>query len=64
MNKLFKCSKKVTAIPDAPDTQILWHDVPHIQYEQIKFGDKFRIHYETALQSKKVFRMDIQNRTN
>ena len=64
MNKLFKCSKKVTAIPDAPNTQILRQDVPHIQYEQIKLGDKFRIYYETAVQSKKVFRMDIQNRTN
>ena len=64
MNKLFKCSKKVTVIPDAPDTQILRHDAPHIQYEPIKLGDKFRIYYETALQSTKLFRMDIQNRTN
>ena len=35
MNKLFKYTKKVKTIPDAPDGQMLWYNTPNIQYEQI-----------------------------
>ena len=55
MNKLLKSTKKVTAIPDAPNAQILRHDAPYIQCKQKRPDDKFRMYYETALLSKKVF---------
>ena len=60
MNKLFKYTKKRKTIPDAPDAQILWHDTPYIQYEQIRLDDKFRMYYETVLLSRKVFQVDVQ----
>ena len=55
MNKLFKYTKKRKTISDVPDAQILWHDTPYIQYEQIRLDDKFRMYYETVLLSRKVF---------
>ena len=64
MNKLFKYTKKVKTIPDAPDAQILWHNTPYIQYEQIRVDDKFRMYYETALLSSKVFQVDVQKISN
>ena len=64
MNKLFKYTKKVKTIPDAPDAQILWHNTPYIQYEQIRLDDKFRMYYETALLSSKVFQVDVQKMSN
>ena len=64
MNKLFKYTKKVETIPDAPDAQILWHNTPYIQYEQIRLDDKFRMYYETALLSSKVFQVDVQKISN
>ena len=60
MYKLFEYTKKVRTIPDAPDAQILWHDTPFIQYEQIRPDHKFRMYYATALVSKKVFQVDVQ----
>ena len=60
MNKLFKYTKKRKTIPDAPGAQILWHDTPYIQYEQIRLDDKFRMYYETVLLSRKVFQVDVQ----
>ena len=60
MNYLFEYTKKVRTIPDAPDAQILWHNTPFIQYEQIRLDDKFRMYYATALMSKKVFQVDVQ----
>ena len=60
MYKLFEYTKKVRTIPDAPDAQILWHNTPFIQYEQIRLDDKFRMYYATALMSKKVFQVDAQ----
>ena len=54
MNKLFEYTKKVRTIPDAPDAQILWHDTPYIQYEQIRLEDKFRMYYEWC--QKKYFK--------
>ena len=56
MNKLFKYTKKAKTIPDAPDNQILWHNTPYIQYEQI--------YYETALLLSKVFQVDVQKISN
>ena len=35
MNKLFESSKKVTAIPDNPDTLIQFCDRPYISYQEI-----------------------------
>ena len=64
MNKLFKYTKKVKTIPDAPDAQTLWHNIPYIQYEQIRLDDKFRMYYETALLSSKVFQVDAQKMSN
>ena len=64
MNKLFKYTKKAKTIPDAPDNQILWHNTPYIQYEQIRLDDKFRIYYETALLLSKVFQADVQKISN
>ena len=60
MNYLFEYTKKVRTIPDAPDAQILWHNTPFIQYEQIRLDDKFRMYYATALMSKKTFQVDVQ----
>ena len=60
MNYLFEYTKKVRTIPDAPDVQILWHNTPFIQYEQIRLDDKFRMYYATALMSKKIFQVDVQ----
>ena len=60
MNYLFEYTKKVRTIPDAPDAQILWHNTPFIQYEQIRLDDKFRMYYATALMSKKIFQVDVQ----
>ena len=45
-------------IPDALDAQILWHNTPFIQNEQIRLDDKFRMYYATALMSKKLFQVD------
>ena len=64
MNKLLKYTKKVKTIPDAPDTQILWHNTPYIQYEQIRLDDKFRMYYEIALLLSKVFQVDVQKISN
>ena len=64
MNKLFKYTKKAKTIPDAPDTQILWHNTPYIQYEQIRLDDKFRTYYEIALLLSKVFQVDVQKISN
>ena len=60
MNKLFEYTKKVRTIPDAPDAQILRHNTPYIQYEQIRLDDKFRMYYETTLLLQKVFQVDVQ----
>ena len=60
MNYLFEYTKKVRTIPDAPDVQILWHNTPFIQYEQIRLDDKFRMYYAAALMSKKIFQVDVQ----
>ena len=60
MNYLFEYTKKVRTIPDTPDAQILWHNTPFIQYEQIRLDDKFRMYYATALMSKKTFQVDVQ----
>ena len=46
MNKLFEYTKKVRTILDSPKAQILSHDTPYIQYEQIRLEDKFRMYYE------------------
>ena len=64
MNKLFKYTKKVKTIPDGPDAQIFWRNTPYIQYEQIRHNDKFRMYYETALLSSKVFQVDVQKISN
>ena len=60
MNKLFE-SKKVLAStiktpPDA-DAEILFSQVPFVQYEQILLYKNFRQHLETIMVSKKIIRM-------
>ena len=60
MNKLFKYTKKIKTIPDAPNAQILWDDIPYFRYQQIRLDNKFRMYYETVLLSKKVFQVDVQ----
>ena len=64
MNKLFNYTKKVKTIPDGLDAQILWRNTPYIQCEQIRLNDKFRMYYETALLSSKVFQVDDQKISN
>ena len=56
LNRLFKSAKKLTAISNAPDAQVIWHKAYFIQYEQIRLDDKFTMYLETSLMSKKVFR--------
>ena len=58
MNKLFEYTKKVRTILDSPNAQILWHDTPYVQYEQIRLEHKFRMYYECC--QKKVFQVDVQ----
>ena len=47
MNKLFKFAKKLTAIPKAPDGQIIWHDL-FIQHEQIRLDDRNKPHLKNS----------------
>ena len=55
LNRLLKSAKKLTAISNAPDAQIIWYKAFFIQYEQIRLDDKFMMYLETSLMSKKVF---------
>ena len=43
-----------------PDAQIIWHNVPFIQYRQLRLNDNFRQYLETNLVAEKVFQMGIQ----
>ena len=49
MNKLFESNTKATAIPYAPNAEIIWHSIPYIQYDQIKLDDNFRQYPDKAI---------------
>ena len=51
MNKLFKSTKNLAAIPSEPDALILFHDRPYIAYQEIRLTQNFSgiIRSETAV---------------
>ena len=61
LNKLFKDNKKATAIPGTPNAQIIFHDHPYIQYQQILLDDHFLTYLNASLRSKTVLRMGVFN---
>ena len=52
MNKLFESSAKVTAIPRAPDAQILYHDTPYNSYQQITLYENSQVYFNATLRCK------------
>ena len=61
LNKLFEDNKKATAIPRNPNAQIIFHDHPYIQYQQILLDDNFLAHQNATLRSKTILQMGIFN---
>ena len=59
LNKLFKENKKEAAIPRNPNAQIIFHDHPYIQYQQILIDDNFRAYLN--VRSKTALWMGIFN---
>ena len=60
MNKLFKSNAKITAIPTAPDAQILYHDAPFISYQQITLDENFQVYFNVTLRPKMALRTGVQ----
>ena len=60
MNKLFEYNTKVTAIPRAPDAQILYHDTPYISYQQITLDENFQVYFNATLRSKMALKTGVQ----
>ena len=59
MNKLFETNIQAAVIT-APDAVSLWHDIPYIQYEQIKLDENFCQYFEGIIMSSKTLRTGIQ----
>ena len=57
--KIFESSKQVITAGDLKG-KIIWHNVPYIQYEQIRLNGNFRQYLETDTIVKNVLRMGIQ----
>ena len=61
LNKLFELQRELAdaAVPKNPDTKIIFHASPYIQYQQLKLTDNFKKYLEMSLLSKRVLRMGI-----
>ena len=59
LNKLFKTNTKIAAIPENPDAQIIYHDIPYIPYPQITLDDNFIAYYNGILRSHRVLRTGL-----
>ena len=42
MNILFESNVDMVTAPNTPNAEIIWHEPPYIQYEQIKLDDNFK----------------------
>ena len=54
LNKLFEDNKKATATPRNPNVQIIFHDHPYIQYQQILLDDNFLAYLNASLRANTV----------
>ena len=61
LNKLFEDNKKAAAIPRNPHAEIIFHDHPYIQYQQILLDDNFLAYLNASLRSKTALQMGIFN---
>ena len=59
LNKLFKINAKAAAIPDNPDAQIIYHDIPYISYQQITLDDNFLAYYNGILRSRSALKTGV-----
>ena len=59
-SKLFQLRKKVTAVPNDPDAQIIFNAAPFMQYQQLKLTDNLKKHLEVSLLSKQALRKGIK----
>lgn len=60
-NKLFESCKSLLVVPTtAPDTNIMRHAAPYIQYERLKLNGNFKKYFEASLLSKRVLRTGIK----
>ena len=58
LNRLFGSNAKAN-IPDAPDTQIIFHDTPYISYSQIKLTDDFLVYANGVLRARDALRIGV-----
>ena len=59
MNGLFESNKKVTAIPDSPDTLINIYDRPYISYQEINLIQGANIYFNGILRSGTALRQGV-----
>ena len=57
LSQLFESNKVVAIIADS---DVIWHDTPFIEYEQLRLNSNFRQYLETSVIPKKIFRMGTQ----
>ena len=58
MNRLFKKNAKVD-VPNEPETQIIFHDMPYISYPQITLDDNFLAYFNGILTSRGALRIGV-----
>ena len=59
LNNLFEQNKKEAATPRNPNAQIIFHDHPYIQHQQILLDNNFLACLNASLRSKTALRMSI-----
>ena len=58
MNRLFEKSTKAD-VPNEPDAQITFHDMPYISYSQITLDDNFLVYFNGILRSYSALRTGV-----
>ena len=59
LDKLFESNKKVTSIPDNPDTLIQIYDGPYISYQEIRLAQGADIYFTGILRSETALRQGV-----
>ena len=59
LDKLFESNKKVTSIPDNPDTLIQIYDRPYISYQEIRLAQGADIYFTGILRSETALRQGV-----
>ena len=58
MNRLFKANAKAD-VPNEPQAQIIFHDMPYFSYQQITLDDNFLTYFNGILTSRGALRIGV-----